>query len=403
MPPTHPSQADVAAAYRTLIAHETEPKEQDFYRTRLQRLEQATESVCEFDCCGRVAAAGVGVYCPECSAKCAETDLATELAKAIRAAWVDRLDWDELAQGALEFLTSAGRLIPAGGMALTAEQVEDVKIVLGQLERGGPAFEAAHERLRALFPATEPGEAPCTICNVNETNHAGVSYYHPFTTELGPFDDDGNDRPAPAEPTEEETKAEGLSNVELSCLKLICDLCHKSCRGTVWLPVNDMVQGFVDRHYLTRDENGFCKPTTSAEKALASSPVVEEETKAEVWDAGFEAGYDHAGCEHTPSGISIDPPLNPYDERNGWQKPASSPVVPAATETEWPTADDVPDDVKFVSKGNEGWHSIWMRCGKGSTDYADLNNPKVHEPMGYQIWHVSAVNDLAPFVAAEEG
>ncbi|MDI9898479.1 hypothetical protein QM716_01275 [Rhodococcus sp. IEGM 1409] len=43
MPPTHPSQADVAAAYRTLIAHETERKEQDFYRTRLQRLEQATE------------------------------------------------------------------------------------------------------------------------------------------------------------------------------------------------------------------------------------------------------------------------------------------------------------------------------------------------------------------------
>ncbi|WP_261949502.1 hypothetical protein, partial [Rhodococcus sp. T9N] len=31
---------------------------------------------------------------------------------------------------------------------------------------------------------------------------------HPFTTELGPFDDEGNDRPAPAEPAEEETKAE---------------------------------------------------------------------------------------------------------------------------------------------------------------------------------------------------
>ena len=43
MPPTHSSQADVAAAYRTLIAHETEPKEQDFYRTRLQRLEPRTE------------------------------------------------------------------------------------------------------------------------------------------------------------------------------------------------------------------------------------------------------------------------------------------------------------------------------------------------------------------------
>ncbi len=111
MPPTHLSQADVAAAYRTLIAHETEPKEQDFYRTRLQRLGQATESVCEFDCRSRVAAAGVGVYCPQCSAKCADTDLTTQLAKAIRAAWVDRLDWDELAHAALKFLNVAGRLV----------------------------------------------------------------------------------------------------------------------------------------------------------------------------------------------------------------------------------------------------------------------------------------------------
>ena len=92
MPPTHPSQADVAAAYRTLIAHETAPKEQDFYRARLQRLEQATEPECELDCRSRIAAAGVGVYCPQCSAECADTDLATELANAIRAAWVDRLD-----------------------------------------------------------------------------------------------------------------------------------------------------------------------------------------------------------------------------------------------------------------------------------------------------------------------
>ncbi|MFJ7723568.1 hypothetical protein ACIQYM_36460, partial [Rhodococcus erythropolis] len=60
--------------------------------------------------------------------------------------------------GLLAELQSTGRLIPAGGMALTAEQVEGLKFALGQLERGGPAFEAAHERLRALFPATEPAE-----------------------------------------------------------------------------------------------------------------------------------------------------------------------------------------------------------------------------------------------------
>lgn len=107
----------------------------------------------------------------------------------------------------LAHLTAAGRLIPAGGMALTAE---DVRKFIIAIERHYPEGEAELlARLRALFPATEPAEdAPCAICNVNETNHAGVSYCHPFTTELGPFDDEGNDRPAPAEPAEEETKAD---------------------------------------------------------------------------------------------------------------------------------------------------------------------------------------------------
>nr|DAF84213.1 MAG TPA: hypothetical protein [Caudoviricetes sp.] len=72
MPPTHPSQAAVAAAYRTLIAHETESKEQDFYRTRLQRLEQTTEPAetyeCEFRCEEAIARAGAGVRCPACTA-----------------------------------------------------------------------------------------------------------------------------------------------------------------------------------------------------------------------------------------------------------------------------------------------------------------------------------------------
>ncbi|MDI9914380.1 hypothetical protein [Rhodococcus sp. IEGM 1379] len=43
MPTKNNPYPDVADAYRTLIAHETEPKEQEFYRTRLARLEQATE------------------------------------------------------------------------------------------------------------------------------------------------------------------------------------------------------------------------------------------------------------------------------------------------------------------------------------------------------------------------
>ncbi|MEA1798522.1 hypothetical protein [Rhodococcus qingshengii] len=112
----------------------------------------------------------------------------------------------------LAHLQSTGRLLSDDEMALTAEQAEDVRTVAWYTGAGlSRAPMAEIHRLRALFPATEPAEdAPCAICNVNETNHAGVSYYHPFTTELGPFDDDGNDRPAAAEPAEEETKAEAI-------------------------------------------------------------------------------------------------------------------------------------------------------------------------------------------------
>lgn len=181
MPPTHPSQAAVAAAYRTLIAHETEPKEQDFYRTRLQRLEQATEPECEFDCRSRVAAAGVGVYCPQCSAKCADTDLATELAKAIRAAWVDRLDWDELAHAALKFLTAAGRLIPAGGMALTAEELTDVQILVASAHKSGIGANAA-DRLQGKFGSVTLG----SDSNSHHRAFGSVSGPGSAPTEPGP-------------------------------------------------------------------------------------------------------------------------------------------------------------------------------------------------------------------------
>ncbi|MGM5068142.1 hypothetical protein EU244_025125 [Rhodococcus qingshengii] len=119
--------------------------------------------------------------------------------------------------------------VPAGGHVLASDAMEDVRTVLNKFgfNQVTPevvqAIEAAERLNRALFPATEPAEdAPCAICNVNETNHAGVSYYHPFTTEPGPFDDEGNDRPAPAEPTEEETKAVTFDEIAQS-LKRIGD------------------------------------------------------------------------------------------------------------------------------------------------------------------------------------
>ena len=168
----------------------------------------------------------------------AAADLTTELAKAYRAAENAvapiQCEWDQLPEdyqefgrvgirGVLEFLTSADRLLADDEMRLTAEQVEDVKIVLGQLERGGPAFEAAHERLRALVPATEPAE----VISRYQTMQRGFAAKH-FGFPANPvFEDrytapDGGKwqwtdelqwelrcyPPAPAVPAGEETKAE---------------------------------------------------------------------------------------------------------------------------------------------------------------------------------------------------
>lgn len=110
------------------------------------------------------------------------------------------------------------RLIPGGGMALTAEQVEDVKIVLNKFgfNQVTPevvqAIEASKRLTLALFPATEPAEEetkaegpcmgggdmhPCVL----SAGHAGVhtdsrglrwnnpasSPVVPATTETGPW------------------------------------------------------------------------------------------------------------------------------------------------------------------------------------------------------------------------
>ncbi len=337
MPPTHPSQVAVAAAYWTLIAHETEPKEQDFYRDRLQRLEQATESVCEFDCCSRVAAAGVGVYCPQCSAKCADTGLATELAKAIRAAWVDRLDWDELAQGALEFLTTTGRLTPAGGIALTTEQVEDVRaLVWLDGRRNFDAF----RRLRALFPATEPAE------HVHEQG----AHYTKGHTKAGAWtvstcrtcgaviergSEDGawvesTDPPAPAEPAEEETKVED---------------------GTLEA-LRDLFNGGPDTAIRTTWHDG-----------------------AEYWEVPAE------------------------DMRKIL---ASSPVVPASTETgPWPTWQEVPEGVKYRETPRRQMFGQWWWVNRnGIRHLADICGEEVATEI---VNPVGPFSPVAPFVAAKEG
>ena len=225
MPPTHPSQADVAAAYRTLIAHETEPKEQDFYRTRLQRLEPRTE--------------------PE------SDDFVTQLAvKQIEgeAAWWRSIDFDRNASRTFEsmtgdsqqavrtgvervlaHLTAAGRLIPAGGRGLEFSEVEALRSAWEELKGyrvDGYARPYVNQMVKvvgALFPATEPAE----VISRYQTMQRGFAAKH-FGFPANPvFEDrytapDGGKwqwtdelqwelrcyPPAPAVPAGEETKAE---------------------------------------------------------------------------------------------------------------------------------------------------------------------------------------------------
>ncbi|GAB6920544.1 hypothetical protein JCM9803A_09940 [Rhodococcus erythropolis] len=189
-------------------------------------------------------------------------------------------------------LHSAGRLLAADEMRLTAEQVEDVEALVATAN----PYSAPAARLRALFPATEPAEEPCTgNLRCEAPLHAEGCY---ATHRIPPG------RLAPAEPAEEETKAEGPCEV-------------RSPQG---------------------DTCSFPKS-------------------------------GHAGV-HTWA----------------WpdKKPASSPVVPAPTETgPWETVDAIPGSVTRI-KDCEG--DVWHRCTAG------WEHGGLHGPEGY-----------APFVAAEEG
>lgn len=462
MPPTHPSQADVAAAYRTLIAHETEPKEQDFYRTRLQRLEQATEPECEFDCRRRVAAAGVGVYCPQCSAKCADTDLTTNLAKAIRAAWVDRLDWDELAHAALKFLTSTGRLIPAGGRGLEFSEVEALRSAWEELKGyrvDGYARPYVNQMVKvvgALFPATEPtdevtqAEGFCSFCGWSRdacargegdcapAEPAEVSgnifaegnssptvvhvHHHDIESHAASFTEGFDEAVRQlTEPAEEETKAEGPCEVQSPQ----GDTCsfpkpgHAGVHTWAWPDKKPAGEGtraecVGDDYYCAqRDSAGNIRLNCGrgllvAEAACTVNDVKEWWARADrgsKWERQYQAALDlfdreaasspvvPASTETGPrycSSCKLNVPPAPYCTNCGGDTIPRSP-----TETgPWPSLLAVPVTVQKVkdAKGYE-WHR------RGSTDgWRGCNGADAYTS-NCRTGH----RDSAPFVAAEEG
>ncbi|AUS31693.1 hypothetical protein C1M55_11995 [Rhodococcus qingshengii] len=291
--------------------------------------------------------------------------------------------------------------IPAGGMALTAEQVEDVRKVLGKAttEYGAMELTAAWARLRALFPATEPAEDA-----VGDPLQAWKGFLKPkpigwyrtmtrkFATEHFGFPEvtgllecthtasdggtwgwggDGDWEllvypPAPAEPAEEKTKAKCLSRWD----ELRCGL---------------------DAGHAGSHEQGKCSdpdwaiwpgdhanPTTSAEH-------IEEEAMLAARGEGWYEGYE-VGLEYGPiaaSGEEYDGPINPYDV------PASSPVVPAPTETgPWEDISEAPKHLTLIDRVGDKWTY-------------DGDNWVTPETAILPVLYIN--RKYAPFVAAEEG
>ncbi|MCC4300408.1 hypothetical protein [Rhodococcus sp. 3-2] len=362
--------------------------------------------------------------------------------------------------------------IPAGGMALTAEQVEDVRALVWL--DGRRNFDAFH-RLRALFPATEPaavrdggdlvvvershtakavqswmtldlwtdlgkndkdfdaeyerqgfgdlwaillGEVRALVQATEPAEDSvgdplqawkeflkpkPIGWYRTMTPEFATKHfgfpgvigskvfwthtasdggkwawDDGDWEllvypPAPAEPAEEKTKAKCLSRWD----ELRCGL---------------------DAGHAGSHEQGKCSdpdwaiwpgdhanPTTSAEH-------IEEEAMLAARGEGWYEGYE-VGLEYGPiaaSGEEYDGPINPYDV------PASSPVAPAPTETEWQTWQEVPEGVKYYGVGDTYLDEPVVYVNRPSVVRHRVDDGKRSSTPDYEV------ESFAPFVAAEE-
>lgn len=236
-------------------------------------------------------------------------------------------------------LTAAGRLIPAGGMALTAEQVENVRAAREELRgyRNFTGYGRSHVNqliaaVDALFPATEPAEElkPCGYCNSTDATLLRSC------TNCGAIENDPWGKTKPAEECQNDNHDPGCG-----------------CGAQHWM-------------------------TTPAPAVPA-----EEETKAEEVCTG-------SGGHHLYPCVLPDGHAGVHTDSRGlrWNNPASSPVVPAPTETgPWQTWQEVPEGVPF--KSHNGMDVVWRREGA---------------LVWFKHFRQDArdLNDLAPFVAAEE-
>lgn len=188
------------------------------------------------------------------------------------------------------------KYVPAGGRALTAEQVEDVRTVANcALQYGNIASREAADRLDSSLPATEPAEdavgdplqawkgflkpKPIGWYRTMELDFAAEHFGFPvkpdsgdwFTaSDGGKWCSESNEwelryyPPTPTEPAEEEAKAEDYC-------------CHPMCRHTNW-------GGSNRKHTRGSDCPIVPKPTSSP---VAPAPT---ETEAAPFVAAAEEG-----------------------------------------------------------------------------------------------------------------
>ena len=345
-------------------------------------------------------------------------DLTTRLAKAIheyefegesRACGGDVM-FRPLAAAVLAHLASEGDLVPEGGMALTAEQVEDVRTALGL--NGPNSLEQHHAgiRIRGLFPAGKRAETLDGHCDSCGTSLACCEAFG-CCAEVRAAK---VRTPAPAVPAEEETKAEETLREKVADLEsqleeeianrdgweqrltsLIYSLATVNEVGE-WTSSDDLDEKFIDH---------IGGKIQQLERALLA-------TRGEGWYEGYEVGLEYGPI--AASGEEYDGPINPYDV------PASSPVVPAPTETgprycpacklnvpnapyctncggdtladtgPWETWEAVPEGVKFESRDHAG--NVWIKTS-GRLHFADA--PVIDlNPL--------ELSSVAPFVAVTE-
>ncbi|UUE23834.1 hypothetical protein LRQ08_21650 [Rhodococcus qingshengii] len=383
-------------------------------------------------------------------------DLTDHLAKAIQEKTGGNVEgklpewWEEFIGMVLAELQSAGRLIPAGGMALTAEQVEGLKFALEAVTsvadvvpelRGTLSTPVGRlvKLLRALFPATEPADrvdhgsvddgmgSEWQRCKAD----CGIEVVRPGKAQCDctePTDEDEADdisgfmdalkasrahNSTPAEPAVVDVDPRAESQAACLYAKLLMAgedpglifqavlWAYERVKSTpeiIWL--EDLYQAWESRASAEATVNSTFEVPAPAEPAEEETKAEEKlvahrDSKGDIYVGHALVAFKHRSYEQIRRWFNEAHPGGISERRyravlHLLNVEASSPVVPAPAETgPWQRIEDVPANVTVLDCDGLSWSYVdshW-RC------HEDVDGP----------YSPRLINDLAPFVAAEEG